>query len=69
MHGVLDDAVSLEVNTCVFLKIMIHRDAPSAHLRFYQARQHVVDFVHSYRFGLALPNRAPLSLLVSLYYI
>ena len=44
-------------------------DAPSVHLRFSQARQHVVDFVHSYRLCLALPNPASLSLLVSLYYI
>ena len=44
-------------------------DAPSVHLRFSQARQHVVDFVHSYRLCLALPNLASLSLLVSLYYI
>ena len=44
-------------------------DVPCGHLRFSQARQHVVDFVHSYRLCLALPNTASVSFLVSLYYI
>ena len=35
LHGVLDDATSLGVNTCLFLKVMSHRDAPSVHLHFH----------------------------------